>query len=82
VLPSLVVLKSKKRTFEAAMVFSDKTTLRERWKQVAMEKFNCALFLATVNDRFSSAAIDDMSTQEIHLAVPESLKKSTETWRV
>ena len=79
VLPSLVVLKSKKRTFEEAMVLSAKTTLRERWKQVTMEKFNCALFLATVDDRVSSSAIDDMSTQGIHLVVPESLKKSKET---
>lgn len=79
VLPNLVVLKSKKRKFEDAMVLSAKTTLRERWKQVAMEKFNCALFLATVDDRVSSAAIDDMSTQGIHLVVPESLKKSKET---
>lgn len=79
VLPSLVVLKAKKRAFEEAMVLSAKTTLRERWKQVAMEKFNCALFLATVDDRVSSAAIDDMSNQGIHLVVPESLKKSKET---
>jgi len=43
---SLVVLKANERTFEEAMVLSAKTTLRERWKQVAMEKFNCALFLA------------------------------------
>ena len=78
-LPSLVVLKSKKRTFDEAMILSAKTTLRERWKQVAMEKFNCALFLATVDDRVSSAAIDDMSNQGIHLVVPESLKKSKET---
>ena len=79
VLHSLVVLKAKKRTFEEAMVLSAKTTLRERWKQVTMEKYNCALFLATVDDRVSSDAIDDMSTQGIHLVVPESLKKSKET---
>lgn len=79
VLPGLVVLKSKKRTFKEAMVLSAKTTLRERWKQVAMEKFNCALFLATVDDRVSSAAIDDMNAQGIHLVVPETLKKSKET---
>ncbi|MBI3222073.1 MAG: EcoRII [Nitrosomonadales bacterium] len=79
VLPSLVVLRAKKRAFEEALVLSAKTTLRERWKQVAMEKFNCALFLATVDDRVSAAAIDDMSDQGIHLVVPESLKKSKET---
>lgn len=44
-----------------------------------MEKFNCALFLATVDDRVSVDAIDDMSNQGIHLVVPESLKKSKET---
>lgn len=74
-----MVLKAKKRTFEDALVLSVKTTLRERWKQITMEKFNCALFLATVDDRVSSAAIDDMDTQGIHLVVPESLKKSKET---
>ena len=79
VLPNLMVLKSEQRTFNDAMVLSAKTTLRERWKQVAMEQFNCALFLATVDDRVSAAAIDDMNTQGIHLVVPESLKKSKET---
>lgn len=79
VLPSLAVLKTEKRTFEDAMVLSAKTTLRERWKQVVMEKFNCALFLATVDDRVSADAINDMSNQGIHLVVPESLKKSKET---
>lgn len=79
VLPNLVVLKAEKRKFEEAMIVSAKTTLRERWKQVAMEKFNCALFLATVDDRVSADAIDDMSNQGIHLIVPESLKKSKET---
>lgn len=79
VLPSLVALKARKRTFEEAMVLSAKTTLRERWKQVTLEKFNCALFLATVDDRVSAAAIDDMKNQGIHLVVPESLKRSKET---
>lgn len=79
VLPNLVVLKSEKRKFEDAMVLSAKTTLRERWKQVTLEKFNCALFLATVDDRVSSDAIDDMNHLGIHLVVPESLKKAKET---
>jgi hypothetical protein len=79
VLPSLVVLKAEKRTFEEAMVLSAKTTLRERWKQVTMERFNCAIFLATVDDRVSADAIEDMRSQSIHLVVPESLKKSKET---
>jgi hypothetical protein len=53
--------------------------LRERWKQLAMERFNCALFLATVDDRVSADAIDDMLRQQICLVVPESLKDSKET---
>lgn len=79
VIPNLIVLKDPNRTFEEALVLSAKTTLRERWKQLAMEKFNCALFLATVDDRVSADAIDDMMKQEICLVVPESLKKSKET---
>jgi hypothetical protein len=79
VMPSLIVLNDKVRTFDGALVLSAKTTLRERWKQLAMEKFNCALFLATVDDRVSTDAIDDMHVQEICLVVPESLKTSKET---
>lgn len=78
VLPTVSVLKSKKRTFKEAMILSAKTTIRERWKQLALEKFNCALFLATVDDRVSFAALADMKKQGICLVVPESLKKSAE----
>jgi hypothetical protein len=80
VLPNLVILKTKNRPFNEAIVLSAKTTLRERWKQVTLEKFNCALFLATVDDRVSSAAIDDMNNRGINLVVPESLKESKETY--
>lgn len=79
VLPSVKVLKTSARTYDDALIMSLKTTLRERWKQVPMEKFNCALFLATVDDRVSSDAIEDMRALGIHLLVPESLKKSKET---
>lgn len=79
VLPSLVKLKSRSRTFDEALVLSAKTTLRERWKQITLEKFNAGLFLATVDDRVSSEAIDDMSREGICMVVPESLKVSTET---
>lgn len=79
VMPSVKALKQKVRAYDDALVLSLKTTLRERWKQVPMEKFNCALFLATVDDRVSSDAIEDMRGLGIHLLVPESLKKSKET---
>lgn len=79
VLPSVAVLASMTRSVDEAMILSLKTTLRERWKQVPMEKFRCELFLATVDDRVSSEAVDGMQAQGIHLVVPESLKSSKET---
>lgn len=62
-----------------ALILSLKTTLRERWKQVGMEKFGSAVFLATVDDRVSSDVIAEMKRHGICLLVPESLKKSKET---
>jgi len=79
ILPSLKVLSSPNRGGDEALIISAKTTLRERWKQVALEKFNCSLFLATVDDRVSSDAIDDMQKHGIHMVVPESLKTAKET---
>lgn len=79
VLPDGDSLNSLTRSYEGALVLSAKTTLRERWKQVALEKFNCGLFLATVDDRVSSEAIDDMHQRGIFLVVPEKLKSSDDT---
>jgi hypothetical protein len=62
-----------------AIIVSLKTTLKERWKQVGMERSGGSLFLATVDDRVSSEVIAEMQHQNIFLLVPESLKKSTET---
>lgn len=58
-----------------AFIVSLKTTLRERWKQLAMEKPLGPVFLATVDDRVSGEAIDEMRSNAICLVVPESLKK-------
>ncbi|MFC0679808.1 type II restriction endonuclease [Lysobacter korlensis] len=62
-----------------AVIVSLKTTLRERWKQLALEKPFGAIFLATVDDRISSEAIDEMGRNAISLVVPESLKKANES---
>jgi hypothetical protein len=62
-----------------AIVVSLKTTLKERWKQIGMERFGGSLFLATVDDRVSGDVIAEMKRHDISLMVPESLKKSTET---
>jgi hypothetical protein len=62
-----------------AVIVSLKTTLRERWKQLALEKPLGAVFLATVDDRVSGEAIDEMERNSISLVVPESLKKAKES---
>lgn len=79
VLPDVVTLRSKTRHFNEAVIVSLKTILRERWKQLSLERFNGDIFLATVDDRVTSDAISDMADNGIHLLVPESLKKSKET---
>lgn len=62
-----------------AVIVSLKTTLRERWKQLALEKPFGAVFLATVDDRVSGEAITEMDKNSITLIVPESLKKAKES---
>lgn len=81
VLPNKCVLGLRdSRPYLDALVLSAKTTLRERWKQITHERFNCAIFLATVDDRVSRQALDDMQQAGISLVVPESLKTSRETF--
>jgi len=75
VLPDVKELNAK----GDAVIVSLKTTLRERWKQLALEKPFGAIFLATVDDRVSGEAIDEMDSNRISLVVPESLKKDKES---
>jgi hypothetical protein len=75
VLPNVKRLNAK----GDVVIVSLKTTLRERWKQLAMEKPFGAIFLATVDDRVSGEAIDEMGRNAISLVVPESLKKAAES---
>jgi len=82
VLPDRRTYATPDRAHEAALVLSAKTTLRERWKQVASEIRNCDLYLATVDETIAANAIADMEQQGITLVVPESLKHSdTTTYR-
>ena len=60
------------------LILSLKTTLRERWKQLGLERPHAPVFLATVDDRVSAEAIADMARNGIVLVVPESLKASKE----
>lgn len=61
-----------------ALILSLKTTLRERWKQLGLERRHAEVFLATVDDRVSAQAIADMQDNGIVLVVPESLKTAKE----
>jgi len=76
VLPDVATLNDKSRT--DALILSLKTTLRERWKQLGMERKHGAVFLATVDDRVFTPAIEEMARNDIVLVVPESLKTSKE----
>lgn len=78
VMPDLPTLRSKKRLQTGALVLAAKTTLRERWKQVSSERFNCDVFLATVDDRVAPSSIGEMANAGIRLVVPEALKTSKE----
>jgi hypothetical protein len=77
ILPDVAALNDPSRT--EALILSLKTTLRERWKQLGLERRHGAVFLATVDDRISAPAIAEMARNDIVLVVPESLKKSKET---
>lgn len=72
--------KADKRAYLDAAILSAKTTLRERWKQITHERFNCGIFLATVDDRVSTQALDEMQHLGIVLVVPESMKSNKETF--
>lgn len=76
VLPDVAALSDPQRT--ESLILSLKTTLRERWKQLGLERKHGAVFLATVDDRVSTPAIEEMARNDIVLVVPESLKKSKE----
>ncbi|WP_256646293.1 type II restriction endonuclease [Thermomonas paludicola] len=75
VLPDVAALNDPRRT--ESLILSLKTTLRERWKQLGLERRHGAVFLATVDDRVSTPAIE-MARNDIVLVVPEPLKKSRE----
>lgn len=71
VLPSVELYQSSSPD---ALVLSAKTTLRERWKQVAMEKRSCPIFLATMDEKVAVASVQKMREQDIYLVVPEAFK--------
>lgn len=57
-----------------ALVLAAKTTLRERWKQVPLEQRNCTIFLATMDEKVTQSAVQEMANLDIVLVVPEAFK--------
>ena len=78
ILPSLAFVDAGNKAARTGMILSAKTTLRERWKQVEREMGGRRLFLATVDENISGAAIEDMASIGIQLVIPEALKRSKE----
>jgi hypothetical protein len=76
VLPDVATLNRAEH--RDALILSLKTTVRERWKQLGLERRRAPVFLATVDDRVSAEAIAGMARHAIVLVVPESLKASKE----
>lgn len=74
VLPNLALYKAKS---SVALVLSAKTTLRERWKQVSMERRDCPVFLATMDEKIAISSVKKMQENEIFLVVPETFKSRT-----
>lgn len=60
-----------------ALVLSAKTTLRERWKQVTMEKRGCPVFLATMDEKVAVASVRKMKEHDVYLVVPEAFRAKT-----
>lgn len=73
VLPSVKLYQSSS---PEALVLSAKTTLRERWKQVTMEKRSCPVFLATMDEKVAVASVRKMKEHDVYLVVPEAFKAS------
>lgn len=71
VLPSIAMYRASS---PLALVLSAKTTLRERWKQVTMEKRGCPVFLATMDEKVAVASVRKMKEHDVFLVVPEAFK--------
>lgn len=58
------------------IIFTVKRTLRERWRQIVTEGTRgLGFFLATIDERVSGNALDDMRRSRVYLVVPVRLKQ-------
>lgn len=61
------------------IIFTAKRTLRERWRQIVTEGIRgLAFYLATIDEKVTENALDEMKANRIYLVVPMQLKKSIE----
>lgn len=65
-----------KRNPLECVVFTAKRTLRERWRQITTEGTRgIGLYLATIDDKLSSAQLDEMKAHKIFVVCPETIRK-------
>lgn len=58
------------------IIFTAKRTLRERWRQIVTEGTRgLGFFLATIDDKVSSAQLKEMLDHRIYLVCPENIKR-------
>ena len=59
------------------IIFTAKRTLRERWRQIVTEGTRgLGFFLATIDEKVSSAQLAEMHHNRIYLVCPESIKNA------
>lgn len=63
------------------IIFTVKRTLRERWRQIVTEGTRgLGFFLATIDEKVSGNALDDMRISRVYLVVPVRLKRDIEIY--
>lgn len=59
------------------IIFTAKRTLRERWRQIVTEGTRgLGFYLATIDEKVSKNALDEMKKHRIYLVVPERIKST------
>ena len=76
VLPDGRTYADAARRKSLSLILTIKTTLRERWRQVASESTGCPLYLGTLDESVPLATLDQLGKHGIVLVVPERFKTS------
>lgn len=59
------------------IIFTSKRTLRERWRQIVTEGTRgLGFYLATIDEKVSAKALEEMRAHRIYIVVPERIKQA------